>query len=272
MSSFLIKEKIDGCIYSAYNLVSDLKFQLNLKLKDDLKRNAEFENIHLGGRCFILATGPSVNNLTTDEINGLSREITIGINSMYKSKTLDRLVPRYYSLLDNNYWGLSSGEFSEIAKKYAKSPPVFMTDIRASEIASAAIPDVNHIRMRARNYPVNSIRYDPTGNMSIAMNVVGSSILLAIYMGFKEIYLLGCDFNSFCSQGTTHCYDDTEELSGLPTYNLSFYLKYYHITAEFHYLIARLAKEKSIRVVNLSEKSLLDAYPRGSLKEALGLT
>ncbi|WP_447772827.1 6-hydroxymethylpterin diphosphokinase MptE-like protein [Variovorax boronicumulans] len=271
MSNFLVKEKIDSCIYSAYNLISDLVFNFNFDLKNKLKRNSDFENVHHGRRCFILATGPSINELTAEEVGGLDREITVGVNSMYKSKTLDRLIPNYYTLLDNHYWGLSSGEFAEVAKKYAATPPTFITDIRAEEIASAAIPGVKHICLRAKNYPVNSMRYDPTGNMSIAMNVVGSSILLAIYMGFKEIYLLGCDFNSFCTQEMAHCYDDTEELSGLPTFNLSFYLKYYHITAEFHYLIARLAKERSIRVVNLSKKSLLDAYPRGDLKRVLRL-
>jgi hypothetical protein len=93
------------------------------------------------------------------------------------------------------------------------------------------------------------------------MNVVSYSILAAIYMGFKKINLLGCDYNAFCTAGVGHAYDDKSELSG-STYNLGFYLKYYHLTTEFHYLIAQLAKERGVEVVNMTPGSLLDAYVR----------
>ena len=80
-------------------------------------------------------------------------------------------------------------------------------------------------------------------------------------MGFKNIYLLGCDYNAFCTAGKGHAYDDKSELAQTD-YNLAFYLKFYWITTEVHYLIAKLAKKRGVNIINLTPGSLLDAYPR----------
>jgi hypothetical protein len=103
------------------------------------------------------------------------------------------------------------------------------------------------------------------GNIFAAMNVVSFSILAAMFMGFKKINLLGCDYNAFCTNGKGHAYDDKSEL-GQFKYNLAFYLRFYWITTEIHYLIAKLAKRNGVEVINMSEGSLLDAYPKATLE------
>ena len=266
MSKFDIKEKFDNNIYSTFNLVSDLLSQLNNKKKNLLKKNEKYRNLHSGQRCFILGTGPSLNKLTPSDIDKLSDEVTFAVNSLYKAPELDKICPTYYTLLDNNYWGIASYTFTEILRKYSASPPVFITDFRAA----AAIPkNTECIYLHAKHYPTSKMRFDITKNLSITMNVVSFSVLCAIYMGFKEIYLLGCDYNLFCSRVGTHCYDDEAEINELPKYNLGFYLKYYHLTTEFHYLIAKLAKDMGVKVINATEGSLLDAYPHTKIQTLL---
>jgi hypothetical protein len=105
-------------------------------------------------------------------------------------------------------------------------------------------------------------------NIYAAMNVVSYSILAAFYMGFKKIFLLGCDYNAFCTNGRGHAYNDNSELSQ-SQYNLAFYLKFYWITTEFHYLIEKLARSKGIEVINLTPVSLLDAYRKDSLDRVI---
>jgi hypothetical protein len=105
-------------------------------------------------------------------------------------------------------------------------------------------------------------------NIYSAMNVVSHTILVALYMGFSEIYLLGCDYNAFCSMGKGHAYDDKQEMEKV-SYNLAFYLKFYWLTTEFHYLVAKLARENSVAIKNLTPGSLLDAYPRGRIDDVL---
>jgi len=245
-------------MYRVFNVLSDAVFFLKCGTRAKVRHNKAYSGIHEGQRCFIVATGPSLGKLPKDYLDMLRGEVVFGVNSYYKAPVVDGIVPTYYLLMDNNYWGVSSKTFQEVFEKYYDQPPVFITDVRAYNF----VPEgAKAIPLYAKNYPVLKMHDRLDGNLSIAMNVVGFAILSAIYMGFKEIYLLGSDYNLFCYREENHCYDDKEEFSTLPTYNLAFYLKYYHLTTEFHYLLAKLARQKGRRVVNLSVGSLLDAYP-----------
>lgn len=266
MSFFDIQENINRKLYGAFNIASDIVFNFNKNLINKLKINEKYRNVHKGDRCFIVATGPSINKLNPKIVNMLESEIIFGVNSLYKSNVCKNILPKYYTLMDNLYWDKSSFTFSDICSKYENSPPTFITDVRASNF----IPkDINHILLYAKNYPVEKIKYDISKNISITMNVVGYSIVSAMFMGFERIYLLGCDYSLFCSPINNHCYDDREEMDKSDIRNLSFYLKYYHLTTEFHYLIARTAKNNGICIENLTDGSLLDAYPRNRAEDVL---
>lgn len=265
MSKFATKNKIDNTLYGLFNIASDVYFHLNLDVKKLLSKNEAFRDVHKGERCFILGTGPSLGNLNGKQVRLLKNEVVFAVNSIYKSEVVSEITPKYYCLIDNNYWNVTSYAFEEIYNRYSQAPPTFITDVRATPF----IPESSErILLHPKHYPINNIRVDLTSNLSITMNVVSSSILAALYMGFKEIYLLGCDYNSFCSSNHGHCYDDSKEITELPQYNLSFYLKYYHLTTEFHYLIARHAVDNDVKIMNLCADSLLDAYPR-ALPEAV---
>lgn len=262
MSKFDLKDKLDKWLYSTYNLISELAFFFDIESKHLVKGNSKYKNIH-EGRCFVLGTGPSLGALTADQLSSLKSEILFGVNSLYKSSVSDKLTPRYYVLIDNLYWESDEWgrSFRDVREKYSNSPPVFITDPRAKKLVDALNANCEAIYIYSKKYPVTRMSAEITSNIYAAMNCISYAILVAIYMGFKEIYLLGCDYNAFCNTGKGHCYDDKDELKNNP-YNLAFYLKYYWITTEFHYLIAKLAKDSGVDVINLTPNSLLDAYQR----------
>lgn len=268
MSKFDLKEKLDHALYDAYNIATEIKYALDFKTKSIIRKNLLFKNTHIGRRCFILGTGPSLSLLTDDNIEQLSKEITFGVNSLYKSKIASKVIPSYYALMDNLYWEALNGTFSEIANKYCENPPIFITDVRAKGVIDALPRDVSAMYIYSKKYPTKKMSAEIDKNIYAAMNVISYSILSALHMGFREIYLLGCDYNAFCTLGKGHCYDDKSEANDF-NYDLAFYLKYYCITTEFHYLIAKLAKSMNVTILNLTPNSLLDAYPRGSIEEIL---
>lgn len=270
MGKFEIKKKIDDGIYRLYNLLTEFQFSLNKKAKKILENNKEYLNAHKNDRCFVLGTGPSLGNLTENQIQQLKNESTFALNSLYKSKIGKAISPSYYALVDNNYWEDVAHKkyLLDIVEQYSEKPPIFITDIRAFNIFNGIKNIKKTIYLYAKKYPVESIDVELHKNTYGLMNVVSVCIASAIYMGFKEIYLLGCDYNAFCNFGRGHCYDDKDELKEV-SYNLAFYLKYYHITTEFHYLIAKYAKENGIRIINLTDVSLLDAYPRAPVGSVL---
>lgn len=265
MSKFDLKDKLDNFLYRAYNLLSDGIFFFNFKVKRLVKQNRSFASTH-SGRCFILGTGPSLVALTQEELQHINAHTVFGVNSLYKSAVGRAVLPDYYVLIDNLYWTEWSGTFSEVRASYANRPPIFITDVRAREFAAADPGEKKPLFIHAKKYPAERMDSDLARNVYAPMNVVSNAILSAIYMGFEEVFLLGCDYNAFCTQGQGHCYDDNSEVSQV-NYNLAFYLKYYHLTTEFHYLIAKLALEKGVKVVNLTPGSLLDAYPRKNFRD-----
>jgi hypothetical protein len=174
----------------------------------------------------------------------------------------------YYSLFDDLYWKQWNFTFDEISKYYGSSCPKFITDLRAKKFMDKNSSPENNIFLFMKQFPASTIDSNIDTNTYMAMNVVAQTILCAIYLGFKEIYLLGCDYNAFCTLGKGHAYDDKSEVSQ-SNYNLAFYLKYYWIGTEIHYKIFEHAKSKGISIINLTQGSLLDAYPKKNIDEIL---
>jgi len=269
MSKFDVKDDLDAALFRTYNIFADLKFFLSFSKRALVAKNKVYKDKHSSERCFILGTGPSLATLTVSQTLALKNEIVFGTNSLYKAKIANSIYPTYYSLLDNLYWAECSQTFSDVAEHYSACPPIFITDHRAIYLANRANNKSQHIAIHSSKYPVSTMSDKVDGNIFGAMNVVSYSILTAMYMGFNRIYLLGCDYNAFCSFGRGHAYDDALELKSV-NYNLAFYLRFYWITTEFHYLISKLAKSKGIVVENLTAGSLLDAYNRKDLTSVIG--
>jgi len=270
VSKFEIKESIDKVIYRIYNLAISFLYKLDKDANKIVAGNKIFQEAHRDERCFILGTGPSLSNLTSDQIEKLKNEITFGVNSYYKSEIGKTVVPNYYALVDNIYWENEAHEktFDEVIKLYLHNKPTFITDFRARDRVESLDAHVKSLYFYAKKYPVDEVS-DKLGQCVFGlMNVVSYCIIAAMYMGIKKIYLLGCDYNAFCTFGRGHCYDDQVEAENI-SYNLAFYLKYYCITTEFHYLIAEFAKKKGVEIVNLTDVSLLDAYKRIPVSDVL---
>lgn len=264
MNKLELKDRIDAFIYRAYNNISDLLFLFDIKSKRTLNKNKNYRNKHIDSRCFILGTGPSLGGLSEKDLQLINKEIVFGVNSLYRSKIGLSVRPKYYALMDNIYWGRWDHTFEEVIRAYEENPPIFITDIRAKKILDNISMESKPVFLYAKKYPVNKISDDLTNNIHALMNVVSFSILTAIFMGFKKIYLLGCDYNAFCNEGYGHCYDDAVDVT---SYDLAFFLRNYWLITEFHYLIGKLAIENGVEIINLTPHSLLDAYPKSTIDE-----
>ena len=263
MSLFKVKDKLDTQIYRVFNVLSDVYYCINPGVRVVVQRNRAYKNIHLGERCFILGTGPSINSITLAQIDKLRSEFVFGVNSLYKSEHLRTVMPRYYCLLDNVYSFQYANEFQNVLNAYEERPPTLIANYSAKTAIDKIGIKSRVIYLYGKKFPATKTSSRIDRNMFISMNVVGSAILSAIYMGFKQVYLLGCDYNLFCKRASNHCYDDSQEK--FYSENLAFYLKFYGLTTEFHYLTAQHAKEEGAEIVNLTQDSLLDAYPRARI-------
>ncbi len=153
------------------------------------ERLREFEGVHEGERCFIVCTGPS---LTLKDIEVLKDEYTFGMNTITKIFSQTDWRPTYYVIDDiGGYVGLEN-ELIE-----SKLEICFTSDLLVDMVK----PKVDFIAYpfeRVKQYwPSETPRLEFSGNayeiVYGAYTVTCSAMQLAVYMGFKEIYLIGCD-------------------------------------------------------------------------------
>ena len=107
-----------------------------------------------------------------------------------------------------------------------------------------------------------------TKNMTASVNVICQCIQVALYMGYKEIYLLGCDFNQYASLRPEHFYNTDSD--GREMYiNMGNDAKWSAMVHFHHYALNKYATKRGIKIVNLTPNSLIDAYQRGNLMDIL---
>lgn len=256
MSKYEIKEFIDKNIYKTYNLLAKIKFLFS-KDKEIASKNIKFKNIHKGDSCYILGTGPSLKDL---DLKFLENEIVFGLNYLYRSKNIKGIKPKYYCLYDEIFHSTRIEDTMKILRLYPDST-FFVRTKAYNNFQRNSIKNENIYYQPCNVFQYGDfISVDMTKSMTAPYNVVLGCIQTAIYMGFKNIYLLGCDYNSFASLKVEHSYDEDVIIDRKMT--LGYEMKYYTMCTYHHYALEKYAKRNNINIYNLTDNSLLDAYKR----------
>ncbi len=154
-------------------------------MKAFFKRISSIRNGEKGRRAFILANGPSV---LEEDLTNLAGEIVIGMNA---STILDKkfgFKSKYYVLSDSRFinnnekrkWGTSELDSDTIR--------IVRSDLRQYDD-----PDLEkntyYVRALSRDGFSSNLDYGFYYGCTTTM----LSLQLSYYLGFKDIYLLGCD-------------------------------------------------------------------------------
>lgn len=212
----VIKNKLkkNRTIVFAYNILSSIfglsrekrlrygpwLYIYSLKNRDRYKPLKKYKNLHKGERCFIVGTGPS---LDIEDVNRLKGEISIGVNTLFKLYDKTDWRADYYCIIDpNTYDNLKNDLLLN------NVTDIFYPDNRfVSDVLSGPRFILNHSDMYKMCFPeifkftkfssdISKVVYD-------GASVIYASLQIAVYMGFKEIYLLGVDCN-FTTGNTRH--------------------------------------------------------------------
>ena len=150
----------------------------------------QFKNKHVGQRCFVVATGPSLNLedlLTLKEHN----ELTISMNSIYKGFENTDWRPKYYVATDpkTDYLMKSIDNMNVDYKFIADRAENFWKHEHADNVFKIHIKYIEG----GRDLPFSE---DLVKCFYSAGNVTYNCLQLAVYLGCKDIYLLGVDFSN----------------------------------------------------------------------------
>lgn len=230
-----------------FNIASYFDFKIN-KGNIQLKK---YKNIHEGNRCFIIGNGPS---LKINDLEKLSGEYTMAANRIFTIYDETDFRPTYYFFQDQT--GISKN-IDEIIDLYG------VKFIRAMGKKVYSHESFNKIYVNNFNYINNKeprFSNDITKSVFDGYTVTYSMIQFACYMGFKEIYLLGIDFNYSFSNGNIDInsyFSDkvftSDKTGGNP--DLEYNLRAFKVARKY-------CDKKEIKIYNATRGGKLEVFER----------
>lgn len=272
---------INNFLIRLYNLYISINFFLfsDPIIKKRIKDNKLLKNSHQGEECFILGTGPSLKSV---DFSRLSDKFVFSVNLLYKNQN--------YSLLNSNIHVFADSVFfkddvSDIVKEDIEK---YIIDNGTRVFLPVYIKDfikkyqlVNRVNIYApiKHYSTDFREIiDLSSCMTDFGTVIFQCIQIAIYMGFKTIYLLGCDctgiqkvlsntednycfkVDSYATKAYKHSnnLDDVESLFNSWTTIFGQYK-----TMELY------TRKLGVKIYNLSNPTILDSIERKDIDEVL---
>lgn len=256
--------------YILYPLQGFVRVVFALCNKNFMKEIKSLKNSCYGKRCFIVATGPS---LTVADVNALenANEITFGLNSIFKMFDKVTWRPDYYvcadlELMKENI--KSSGNSFFEGKAIVKS----FTDMSLSYNKFSG--NVIYLPINRQLHGMKTILDDhfkfslnPIYTFYDYYTVTALAMLLAVYMGFKEIYLLGCDCNYMGKLRHADGMTSKEDVELSDDY---FIYSAAQMQKGYTYLNKKLLK-KGVTTYNATRGGALEVFPRVNFDDIIGI-
>ena len=190
-----------------YRLTNSFLIRALLKPYQDFKRKRAFklyqesdDSAYLrtlkgrceGKRCFIIGNGPS---LKIEDLELLKSEQTFSANRIFMVFDKTDWRPTYYLAVDPNFIRTSWQELDRynFGEMFLGTDMSF--DMSVFKNKATRIFEYTKFKVNKWNDLTAHVNEDVSKYFSVGYTVTFSSIQLAIYMGFKEIYLLGVDFS-----------------------------------------------------------------------------
>ena len=233
-------------------------------LDKDMKKIRRLKGTQAGKRCFITCTGPS---LRIEDLEALKDEITIGVNSIVKAYSKTSWRPTYYAMVDYYAFGdflakteMPGGKLSE--KESFLHYRVDPKSKNGREIY-CLVNYRNHLPKWMKKKKIK-LSDDLSVCAYDCFTVTIFAIQVAIYLGFKEIYILGADCNYSGNQiHFIEMPDDKVKIAAgwLPD-ALALSIDGYKAALKF-------AKKHGVHIFNVTRGGMLEVFPRKNFDEVI---
>lgn len=263
----------------------------NIDLYTHLQKNIKYYNIHAGERCFILGNGPS---LKQQDLSKLENEIVFTCNQISRNPEFKKIKTNYHFWADPIFFNLDKNKPEDMEVLETMKNVVTDDNNPQCFFASDAFDFVKYYnlsdQLRISFYQPGLIIHNQF-NMDIDFRklipsmhtVVQYAILLAIYMGFKEIYILGSEFTSILlsvnvrlqnNLNQYYAYDITENektrmnnRANIVTFEQELY-SFYHVVKNYR-LLNEYCQKRKIKLVNCTPGGLIESLPREKYKDVI---
>lgn len=239
-----------------------------------LAENRELAGLHAGRRCFILGNGPSVKGLDLSRLQG---ENVITVSNGYLHSDFDKFQSRYHCVPQITY-GLMTPEdvvrWFEEMHSHLGGAELFLSSTEAELVRKH-----NLFSGRTVRYLMLGESFDERPSVEIVDiskpvprvdSVPVMALMIAMYVGFKEIILLGVDHDRYLSTPYQYAFelkvqkgkDLTVNADGTPARNRHDDFQQAARLWRQYRAIANIAKANDIRIFNSTPGGALDEFDR----------
>lgn len=275
----VVRQKNAASLPKAWTIESDLEMHklikhrrifkaLHLtKLDPEMQKIRALKNSRKGESCFITCTGPS---LTISDLELLKDRQTIGVNSIVKAYSQTDWRPTYYVLVDIFAFGKFLSENDVPGGIYATDKSFLHYRSRPKNVNGSEVyclisyENHRHDWMKKKKIKVSDdlsvCAYD-------CFTVTNMAIQVAIYLGYKNIYIIGADCDYSGSKiHFVELDDDKQKISeGWLPDALALSIDGYKAVKKF-------AKRHGVNIYNSTRGGKLEVFKRVPLEEAIKRT
>jgi len=239
-------------LYAISNYIFNKYHQISLLSISDYINLHNLKNIHSNKKAFIIGNGPS---LSVNDLDLIKDEITFASNKIYLAFDKTEWRPTYYFVTDGLVYSQNYEKIDQLKlKKYFSSHLISLKD---------RMKDSTYFSLSFQ-HPAK-FKVNPIFNLYSGSTVTFVMLEFAVFMGIKEIYLMGIDFSFILPNRT-----DSKELSCEGEVN-HFHEDYRKVGEKWtkpdmkHQKLAFLEAKKfcdkhDIRIYNISRNSKLDVF------------
>jgi 4-hydroxy 2-oxovalerate aldolase len=161
----------------------------------------KLKNIHKGERCFIIATGPSLNKTN---LNLIKDETLFGVNTLYRGLDKMDINLKYYVLGDAEIFHSQHKSLlqTNTTMFLCGGPGHYYVNNR-NHYDQLSNCDIYPIQRLGRMSIISDFSKDLTKGTYLSGSVTIHCLQVAYYLGFSEVYLIGCD----CDYSNAHHFD-----------------------------------------------------------------
>lgn len=275
-----IKKTLKGNRYTYYLIRKGRRFQLEYLpyTKDVLAFNLKrvlralriykystygklkgIKNKHEGKRCFIIATGPS---LMVEDLEKLTGEFTFSMNSICLAFDKTNWRPTYYGIQDIGLYQRMKDLINGLDNEAKFFGDHLFEHYKFNVLKDDYIFPINFLHHSKPNNTDYHTKFskNPSSVVYNGHTITYSLLQIAVYMGFKEIYLLGTD----CNYGSdmNHHFINYDYID--PTY----YRAKDMMTASYKEA-KKYADKHQIKIYNATRGGMLEVFERVDLDHVL---
>ncbi len=256
----------------------------NSELCKQVEKNAQFKDKYSGKRCFVIGNGPS---LLEQDLTLLENEYVFTVNQITRNPDYPKIKSNFHFYADPVFFKLNKDNdadmdvFAEMKKINTadNKPIVFFPQTGYAFSKEFELEKELNMHYYAIGLTLHKGMIE---NIDFAKFVPGFhtviqyAVYLAMYMGFKEIYLLGCDCTSIVTaintrlnaeEGALYAYEVSDnERKRIDAKNKkismeSESLSNFEVFQKYRYL-NDYAVKNGIRLINCTKGGVLDSLPR----------